>query len=70
MFHAEAKDRCSVVIADLFLLGVKADALANDGGFGAGGAPDWEGHFETHGENALAGLPRAVAQSMPVEFRG
>ena len=38
-----------MVVADFHFLGIEADALADDGGFGAGGAPDGEGHFEADG---------------------
>jgi len=54
-----------VIIPDLLLLGVEAHALADDGGFGAGGAPDGKGHFEADSEDALAGLASAVAEGMP-----
>lgn len=42
-------------MADFFLLGVEADALADNGGLGARGAPYGEGHFEAHGEDAVRG---------------
>ncbi len=54
MFHAKAEDRGRVVVPDLLLLGVEANALADDGWFRAGGAPDGEGHLEADGEDALA----------------
>ena len=55
-----------MVISDLLLLGIEADALADDGGFGAGGAPDGEGHFEANGEDALTGLAGSITESMSV----
>ena len=54
-----------MIVSDLLLLGIEAHALADDGGFGASGAPDGEGHFKANGENALAGLTSAVAEGMP-----
>lgn len=53
-----------MVVSHLLLLGVKANALANDSGLGAGGAPDGEGHFEADYEDALTGFVSARAQSM------
>ena len=53
-----------MVVPDLLLLGVEADALADDGGFCAGGAPDREGHFEADGQDALGDLRGAGAESV------
>lgn len=53
-----------MVIAHFFLLGVEADALTDDSGFGTGGAPDWEGHFETNCEDALIGFACTGAEGM------
>ena len=53
-----------MVISHLLLLGVEANALPNDGGFGTGSAPDWERHFEADSENALTGFACTGAESM------
>lgn len=53
MSEAEAPDGRGVVVADALLLGVEAHALADDGGLGAVRAPDGEGHFEAHREDAV-----------------
>ncbi len=53
-----------MVVPDLLLLGVEANALADDGWFWAGGAPDGEGHLEADGEDALARLAGAVSEGM------
>ena len=64
MLHAERPYRRAVVVADFLLFGVEAHALADDGGFGAVGAPDGKGHFEAHGEDALVGFAGSVAEGM------
>ena len=64
MLHAEAKDRRSKVISHFLLLGVEADALANDRWFGAGGAPNGERHFEADSQYTLTRFMGARAQSM------
>lgn len=48
-----------MVVSNFLLFGIEADALADDGGFGAVGAPDCVGHFEADGEDALAGFAGA-----------
>ena len=53
-----------MVISLFFLLGVEANALANDGGFGAGAAPDRKGHFEADCEDALTGFACTRAKGM------
>lgn len=53
--EAEAPYGRGVVGACFFLFGVEAHALGDDGRFGARGAPDGEGHFEAHGEDAVGG---------------
>lgn len=52
MAEAEAPYCGGVVAADAALLGVEAHALADDGGFRAGLAPDGEGHLEAYDEAA------------------
>ena len=64
MFHAEAEDGCRVIVANFLLLGVEADPLADDGGFGAGRAPYGEGHLKAYSENTLTGLAGAVPKGM------
>ena len=64
MFHPKAEYGCAVIVSNLLLLGVKAYPLADNGRLGAGGAPDWKGHFEAHGEDALARLAGAVSKSI------
>ncbi len=64
MLHAEAENWRSMIISHFFLLGVEADALADDGGFGAGGAPDREGHFEADSQYALTGFACTRAEGM------
>ena len=64
MLHAEAENWRSMVIPDFFLLGVETDALADDGGFGAGGAPDREGHFEANCQNALTDFACTRSEGM------
>lgn len=72
MAEAEAPYRRGVVVADLFLFGVEADALSDDGGPGARRAPYGEGHFEAHREDAMGGeLRRALAEGvLLVKFVG
>lgn len=53
MLHAEGIDGSGVVVAHFLLLSVEAHALADDGGFRAGGAPDRKGHFEADGQDTL-----------------
>lgn len=62
MLHAEAEDRRGVVVAYFFLFGIEADALADYGGFGAVGAPNWERHLKSYSENTLRGLVCAVSE--------
>ena len=53
MFESEAKYWCAEVVADFLLLGIEADALADDGRVGtAGGTPYGKGEFEADGEDA------------------
>lgn len=54
MLHPKAVDGCGVVVANSLLFGIETDALTDDGGFGACGAPDGEGHFEADGQDALS----------------
>lgn len=70
MAEAKAPDGRGVVASCALLLGVEAHALADDGGLRAGRAPDGEGHFEAHGEDAVGGeLGGAVAERvLVVEF--
>lgn len=42
-----------MIISNFLLLGVEANALADDSGFGASSAPDRKGHFEADCENTL-----------------
>ena len=57
MFESKAKYRCAEVVADFLLLGIEADALANDRRVGtAGGAPYGEREFEADGEDAEVGF--------------
>lgn len=53
-----------MVIPNLFLFGIEADTLADDGRFWTGGTPDSEGHFKPDGENTLAGFASARSQGM------
>lgn len=53
-----------MIISDFLFLGVEADALADDSGFGAGSAPDREGHFEADCEDALTGFACTRAEGM------
>ena len=53
-----------MVVSDFLLLGVETDALANDSGLGAGGAPDRERHFESDCEDTLTGLACTRAECM------
>lgn len=53
-----------MVVSHFFLLGVEADALANDSGFGAGRAPDREGHFKTDCEDTLTDFACTRAECM------
>lgn len=65
MAEAKAPYGRGVVVAYFFLFGVEADALADDGGLRAGGAPYGEGHFEADGEDALGGeLGCAMAEGV------
>lgn len=64
MLHTEAEDRRSKIIAHFFLLRIEADALADDSGFRAGGAPDREGHFEADCEDTLTSFASTRAESM------
>lgn len=64
MLHPEAVNRRRMIVTHLFLLGVEADALADDSGFGAGGAPDRERHFEADCEDALTRLACTRAECM------
>lgn len=64
MPHPETEYRCRVVVPDFLFLRVEADALADEGRFGAVGAPDREGHFEAHGQDALGGFPGARAEGV------
>lgn len=58
-----------MVIADFLLFGIEADTLADDGGFGAGSAPDGEGHLEADGEDALTGFASAGSEGMSVSSK-
>lgn len=58
--HGEAPDLGAVVGADLLLLGVEADALADE--VVAAGAPDVERHLEADDQNALVQLLRTLPQ--------
>lgn len=53
-----------MIVSHLFFLRVEADALADDSGFGAGGAPDRKGHFEADCENTLTGFACTRAKGM------
>lgn len=53
-----------MVVSHFLLLGVEANALANNSGFGAFGAPYWEGHFEADCEDALTGFACTGAEGM------
>lgn len=53
-----------MIITHFFLLGVEADALANNGGFGAGCTPDRERHFKANSEYALTGFAGTRAECM------
>ena len=53
-----------MVVSHFFLLRIEANALANDSGFGAGGAPDREGHLEADGEDSLTGFACTRAEGM------
>lgn len=64
MLHTEAEDWRSIVASHFFLLGIEADALADDSGFGAGCTPDRERHFEANSEYALAGFACTRAECM------
>lgn len=64
MAHVEAPYGAGVVPAGARLPRVEPDALADDGGLGAGGAPDGEGHLEAHrlggdGRDATVGVVAA-----------
>ncbi len=54
-----------MVVADFVLLGIEADALADDGGFWTCGTPYGKGHLEADGENALSGFTSAGAERVP-----
>lgn len=64
MLHAETENWRSMVISHLFLLGIEANALANDSRFGTGGAPDRKRHLEADGEDALTGFACTRAECM------
>jgi len=67
MLHPEAKNWGTVVIPDFLLFRIEAYALANDGRFGASGAPDRIGHLEADCEYTLPGLTGTIAESMSVD---
>ena len=57
MFECEAKYGCAEVVADFLLLGIEADALADNRRVRlTGGAPNGEGEFEADGEDAEVGF--------------
>ncbi|KFY42760.1 hypothetical protein V495_04353 [Pseudogymnoascus sp. VKM F-4514 (FW-929)] len=64
MFNPKRPDRGRVVHPNFLLLGVETHALPDYGGFGAVRAPDWEGHFEAHGEDAEVGFGAAGAEGV------
>ena len=66
MFHPETEYGRGMVIAHFLFLGVETDALTDDGGFGACGAPDCKGHLEADGEDALTGFTGARTEGMSV----
>lgn len=71
MLDPELPDRRTIVIANLFLLGIKAHALSDYGMGLAGMTPDGEGHFEADGLRAvLAERPRRTLLVQPVAGRG
>ena len=71
MLESEAPDRRGVVVADLLLLGVEADALPDDVLRLAGGAPEGEGALEAHGQDALGfEFSRARAEGVPLTGGG
>ena len=53
-----------MIVSNFLLLGVEANALANDSGFGAGSAPDRKGHFEADCEDALTGFACTRAEGV------
>lgn len=53
MAETKRPDGRRVVAAGPTLLGVEAHPLPNDGGLGAGCAPNGVGHLEAHGEGAV-----------------
>lgn len=64
MLHAEAEDWRSMVVPHPFLLGIEANALANDSRFGTGRAPNRKRHLEADGEDALTSFARTRAKCM------
>lgn len=69
MLESEAPNRRREVIPGLLFLGIEPHTLADDLLRLAGRAPDMEGAFETHGEDAFGfEFPRAGAEG--VRFAG
>ena len=64
MPHPERVNRGRIVVPDFLFLGIEADALPNDGGFGAGRTPDWKGHFEADSEDSLFDFVGASTESV------
>ena len=60
----EGIDGGAEVVSNLLLFGIEAHTLAYYCGFGAGGAPDWERHFEADGQEALAYITGAGAEGV------
>ena len=55
-----------MVFPDFLFLSVEAHALPDYRGFEARAAPDWEGHFEADGQDALFYFGGAGAEGMLV----
>ena len=64
MLHAETKNWRSMIIPHFLLLGVEPNALTDDCGFGAGGAPNGKRHFEADRQDALASFVGTRTQSV------
>ena len=64
MLHPEAIDWRSMIVGDLFLLGIETYALAYNARLGTGCAPDGERHLEAVRKDTLTGFAGAGSESV------